>query len=46
MKKIMEKVRWSCLIDLGIMAEGDTYEEGLRRGVYVMDADGKGPHFG
>jgi alpha-glucosidase (family GH31 glycosyl hydrolase) len=34
------------IIDAGIKNSGSAYEEGLRRGVYVMDASGKGPYVG
>ena len=46
MRAITDKYRYIPIIDAGIKTVGSAYEEGLKRGVYVMDASGKGPHVG
>ena len=46
MKAITDKYHYIPIIDAGIKTTGDSYEEGLKENVYVMDASGKGPHVG
>jgi alpha-glucosidase (family GH31 glycosyl hydrolase) len=46
MKAITNKYKYIPIIDAGIKNSGPAYEEGLKRGVYVMDASGKKPYVG
>ena len=46
MKKILQKYRYSPIIDAGIKNSGSAFEEGLKRNVYVMEASGKTPYVG
>ena len=46
MKAITDKYHYIPIIDAGIKNTGSAYEEGLKRGVYVMDASGNGPYVG
>jgi hypothetical protein len=38
MNKILTKYHYIPIIDAGIKTVGPAYEEGLKRGVYVIDA--------
>lgn len=46
MKNITDRYKWIPIIDAGIKNSGYAYEEGLKRGVYVMEAGGKKPYVG
>lgn len=46
MKNITDRYRYIPIIDAGIKNVGAAYDEGLKRGVYVMDANGKKPYVG
>jgi alpha-glucosidase (family GH31 glycosyl hydrolase) len=46
MKKILENYRYIPIIDAGIKNSGSAYEEGLKRGVYIKDANQSGPYVG
>lgn len=46
MKNITDRYKYIPIIDAGIKNSGSAYEEGLKRGVYVMDATGKKPYVG
>ena len=46
MRAITDKYHYIPIIDAGIKTVGSAYEEGLKRGVYVMDASGNGPYVG
>ena len=46
MKELTDKYRYIPIIDAGIKNSGSAYEEGLRRGVYIMEASGKKPYVG
>lgn len=46
MKNITDRYKYIPIIDAGIKTSGSAYEEGLRRGVFVMDGTGKKPYVG
>ena len=46
MARIISKYHYIPIIDAGIKASGEAYEEGLRQGLYVMDGRGKEPFVG
>lgn len=46
MAKFLEKYRYIPIIDAGIKNSGSAYEEGLKRGVYVLEANTQKPYVG
>lgn len=46
LNKILEKYRYIPIIDAGIKNSGSAYEEGLKRGVYVLEANTQKPYVG
>ena len=46
MKEILTKYKYIPIIDAGIKTSGYAYEEGLKRGVFTMDGNGKEPLVG
>ena len=46
MKKILENYHYIPIIEVGIKTSGDIYEEGLKRGVFLKDANGKDIYLG
>ena len=46
MKLITDKYNYVPIIDAGIKNSGSAYEEGLKKGVYIMDVSGKKTYVG
>ena len=46
MKAITDKYRYMMIIDAGIKNSGSSFDEGTKRGVWVMDATGQKPFVG
>lgn len=46
MRKLLEEYRWIPIIDPGIKNAGPLYEEGLKRGAFMMEANSDKPFLG
>ena len=46
MKSLLEKYKWIPIIDPGLLNQGPTYETGLERNVFILDANTGEPFLG